>query len=145
MKKKKPDDVDRLDSHTDHYIHIQRKWLCLLWLIPIAIIGFIARQFLAESREAFFSIGGHDWLLGGYALTAYIGISIVGYAICRQMFFVGLLVVLLLGLLWGLLGGLLLGLLGGLLGGLFVGLFWGLLLGLLGGLLNDEERYPWER
>ena len=116
----KPKPKDRLNDHTEYYIHIQRKWLVLLWFIPIAIIGFFASQQLSGTQEISFTIGGQDWVNGGYVLTAYIGICIVGYAIRRKKFIAGLL--------WGLLAGLL------------AGLLWGL----LGGLTNEDEKYPWE-
>ena len=128
-KKPKTKEYKRLEAHTDYFIHIPRSYLRFLWVLPVLALGLFLSQGLWATGEVKFSYGGQDWVYGGYVLTAYLCICLVGYLSRGEKFIVGLIV--------GLIGGLIAGFIWGLIVGLIAGLIWGFIVGLIVGLTED--------
>ena len=121
MKKQKQTENDRLDLHTDYYVHVPRSWLRFMWILPILTIGLFLSPMLGETHEISFSAGGSDWILGGYVLTAYLIACIFGYLVRGEKFIAGFIAGLIMGFIAGLIMGFIAGLIAGFIAGFIMG------------------------
>ena len=114
----KCEEYERLEAHLDYFIHIPRLYLRFLWVLPVLALGLFSSQGLWATGEVKFSYGGQDWVYGGYVLTAYLCICLLGYFSRGEKFIArfirGLIAGLIMGLIWGLIAGLIMGLIVGL-------------------------------
>jgi len=156
MKKPKRNE---LLNHTGEFIHIPRKWLWLLCLIPVILLGHYTS--LQISTEQTVIIGGQNWYYYGIVLTTFVCFCIIGNVLGGKKFRASLCVGLIDGSILGLIAGLIfglplgliagfvygpiIGLITGLICGLVVGFIGGILAGLSNGFLDKNEKYPWER
>ena len=122
-KKPKTKEYKRLEAHTDYFIHIPRSYLRFFWVLPVLALGLFLSQGLWATGEVKFSYGGQDWVYGGYVLTAYLCIFLLGYFLRGEKFIARFI--------WGLTAGLIVGLIRGLIWGLIAGLIMGLIVGLI--------------